>query len=241
MARILILASRSPEREGLTLFMEMVGHQCAQADSIPSASAILSGASYDLVLADAAIAGDSPDQIARLLQGGSPNIRVMVLAEEDPASNGKDEVITSPLAAAPSQPGDYPAVRQGEAFLMLLPERDSLKLLDDLPQMPGLLNKLGLLHQSQQKYLVAEQLYQRALGLAGKNASDRDRNMASILMNLASLYQEQDRLAEAEPLYRRSLELVEKALGANHPKVARRLRRLAELYRAQGRESEAVR
>jgi len=240
MARILILGKPSSEREGLALFMELVGHECKSTDSLQDALRLLGEDSFNLVLADPSLDDATSGQILQSLKGVAPSVIVMILAEEASPSAGIDAVITSPLTSVQSVTPQYPPVRKGEAFLVLLPEEDSLKMLPDLPQSPGLLNKLGLLYQSQHKFKAAEQLYQRALELSKKVVKDSGRNAASILMNLASLYHEQKRYAEAEPLYQRSLELAEEVHGASHPKVARRLRRLAEIYRVLGKEKEAA-
>ena len=239
MARILILGKPSSEREGLALFMEFVGHECSSADSLQDALRLLAEDSFHLVLADPAVGDATSEQMLQSLKGAASSAMVMILAEESASATGTEAVITSPLTSVQSVTPQYPPVRKGEAFLFLLPEEDSLKMLADLPQSPGLLNKLGLLHQSQQKYKAAEQLYQRALDLCKQSVRDQERDAASILMNLASLYHEQKRYAEAEPLYRRSLELAEKVHGPGHTKVARRLRRLAEIYRILGKEQEA--
>jgi tetratricopeptide (TPR) repeat protein len=220
--------------------MEFVGHECTAVDSLPEAMRSLGEDSYNLVLADPASGDAAPEQILQSLKGAAPGAMVMVLAEEAASPSGMDAVITSPLTSVQSVTPQFPPVRKGEALLVLLPEEDSLKMLPDLPQSPGLLNKLGLLHHSQQKYKVAEMLYQRALELCETGGPDQERDAASILMNLAGLYHDQKRYAEAEPLYLHSLVLAEKTHGASHPKVARRLRRLAEIYRVQGKDAEAA-
>ncbi len=238
MARILILANQSTERSGLSLFMEFAGHQCAEADTVADTLRLLGKQSYDLVLADAAVG--SSEEIVREVKKAAPAVTVMVLADEGAPLTGIDDVITSPITMMHNVTPQFPPVRKGEAFMVLLPEQDSLKMLPDLPQTAGLLNKLALLYQSQQKYIAAEQLYKRALEISEKKPSDQFREASSILMNLAGLYHEQKRYSEAEAPYRRSLQLAEQAYGLDHPKVARRLRRLAELYRLQGKEKEAA-
>ncbi|MBI2820163.1 MAG: tetratricopeptide repeat protein, partial [Acidobacteria bacterium] len=177
--------------------MEFVGHECKSSDSLQDALSLLAEHSFNLVLADPMEMHFTPEQITKSVQGVAPRAIVMILEEEASSGAGSNAVITSPLTSVQSMPPQYPPVRKGEAFLILLPEEDSLKMLPDLPQSPGLLNKLGLLHQSQQKYRAAEQLYQRALELSEKTAQDQGRDAASILMNLASLYHEQKRYAEA--------------------------------------------
>ena len=240
MARILILVNQSSERAGLSLFMEFAGHQCTEADTIPGALQMLAKEPYDLVLADAAVGNSDTEEIVRALKNASPAATVMILADEGSPLAGIDDVITSPITVMQNVAPQFPPVRAGEAFLLLLPEQDSLKMLPDLPQTAGLLNKLALIYQSQKKYIAAEQLYKRAVEISDRKPGDQSREAASILMNLASLYHEQKRYKEAEAPYRRSLQLAEKAYGPDHPKVARRLRRLAELYRIQGKEKEAA-
>jgi Tetratricopeptide repeat len=240
MARVLMLGTRSEERDGLALFMELVGHQCKPADSLQDAVRLLAEDSFDLVLTDTSVGETTPEQIIKSLKDVAPNTNVMILAEEATSATGMDAVITSPLTSVQNVSPQYPPMRKREAFLILLPEEDSLRMLPDLPQSPGLLNKLGLLHQSQQKFKAAEQLYQRALELCERASPDQDRDAASILMNLASLYHEQKRYGDAEPLYLRSLKLAEKVHGPGHMKVARRLRRLAEIYRVQGNDKKAA-
>ena len=190
-----------------------------EADSLPDAVKLLGKEFYDLVLADATVGNADSEQILRSLKGASPRLSVMILADE--GSPVVDDVITSPLTSMQNFSPQYPAVSKGEAFLLLLPEQDSLKMLPDLPQTAGLLNKLALIYQSQQKFTAAEQLYKRALEISGKTPGDQSREAASIMMNLATLYHEQKKYGEAEKLYRSSLDLAEKAHGPNHPKVAR--------------------
>jgi CheY-like chemotaxis protein len=240
MAQLLILGNRSTERQGLALFMEFAGHSCTETDSLQDAVQRLRGGKYDLVLADAAATDAGSEQIVRTLKNAAPGISVMILTEEGSPAAGMDDVITSPLTSLQSRSPQFPPLRKGEAFLVLLPERDSLKMLPDLPQTAGLLNKLALLYHAQQKFTAAEQLCKRALEISEKTPGDRTREEASIVMNLASIYQDQEKYSEAEKLYARSLKLAEKAYGPNHPKVARRLRHLAETYRLQGKDEKAA-
>jgi CheY-like chemotaxis protein len=239
MARILILGSRATERQGLALFMEFAGHQCAETGSLQEATRMIQKDAYDVVLADAKVAESDADEITRTIRAAAPNTDVLIMTEEV-TSTAVDDVITTPMTMVQSGPPQLPPVRKREAFLVMLPEQESLKMLRDLPETPGLLNKLALLYHSQRKHKAAEHLYQRALDISGKASGDQRRENSSILMNLATLYHDLKRYGEAEPLYHRSLELAEQAYGADHPKVARRLRRLAEIYRVQGKDQEAA-
>ena len=127
MARILILGKRSSETEGLALFMELVGHQCKSAELLQDALSLLAVDSFNLVLVDASLDDATSEQILKSLKGVAPSAIVMILAEEASSSAGIDAVITSPLTSAQSVTPQYPPVRKGEAFLVLLPEEDSLK------------------------------------------------------------------------------------------------------------------
>jgi len=228
--------------------MEFAGHRCAEAASLAEAASMLREESYDLVLSDSMIGDNGPEQIVKALKAAAPSVAVMVLAEETEAKGssggrgadkGGDEVITLPFSPVKNLSPQFAPIRKREAFLVLLPEQESLRLLKELPETPGMLNKLAVLYHSQEKYSAAERLYKRALEVSEKTG-DHPRVAASVLNNLASLYHDQQKYASAEPLYKKSLALAEKAYGQNHPKVARRLNNLIELYSAQGKEKEAV-
>jgi tetratricopeptide (TPR) repeat protein len=239
MARILVIGNRATERQGLALFMEFAGHQCAETGSLEEARRMMQNEAYDLVLADSQVGNDDSDGITKAIRAAAPSVNLMIMAEEL-SSSPVDDVITTPLTMMQGVSPQFPLVRKREAFLVMLPEQESLKMLRDLPESPGLLNKLALLYHSQKKHTAAEQLYQRALEASRKNPAEQRRYEASILMNLATLYHDLKRYNDAEPLYRRSLDLAESAYGADHPKVARRLRRLAEIYRVQGKDNLAA-
>jgi tetratricopeptide (TPR) repeat protein len=129
-------------------------------------------------------------------------------------------------------------VSLGEALAVLLPKPEAFARLEELPQTPGVLNRLASLYQAQKSYDTAESLYQQALELS-ENMKRAPSEIATLLNNLASLYHEQQKYAEAEPLYEKSLAIVEKAFGPKHPKATRRLRRLADLYQSTGKNDRA--
>ena len=239
MARILVLGSRPTERQGLALFMEFAGHQCFETGSVDEAVRIVQKENHDLVLADAKVGDSDSQQIVKAIRSVAPNVGVMILAEEVTTSV-VDDVITTPMTMVHNVSPPLGPVRKRDAFLVMLPEQESLKMLRDLPETPGLLNKLALLYHSQQKHKVAEQLYKRALEISGKGSPDQRREQSSILMNLGTMLHDMKRYDDAEGAYRRSLELAEQVYGSEHPKVARRLRRLAEIYRVQGKDREAA-
>jgi len=239
MAEILIIGSQQAEREGLALVMEFAGHRCATAGSLREAANLLKKGSFELVLTDTVVGDDTSDHIAQALKAISATVSVVTLSEEAEPLGG-DEVITLPFSPVHNLAPQMSTVGRREAFLALLPEQESLKMLSNLPRTPGLLNKLAVLYHSQEKYAGAEKLYKQALEVSKKAKGDQNREMASILNNLATLYHDQMMYEEAEPLYKKSLSIVEKVYGPNHLKVARRLRGLSDLYKARGRDSEAA-
>jgi tetratricopeptide (TPR) repeat protein len=102
----------------------------------------------------------------------------------------------------------------------------------DSPELADSLQRLGLLYYKQGRYLEAEPLWQKALGL---NHAD----FALSLNNLAGLYFAQGHYGEAESLYLQSIEIIEGELGLDHLYIAASLNNLAALYESQGRYSEA--
>ena len=239
MAKLLIVGKQSAERDGLALVMEFAGHQCTEADSLKAAESGLQKKAFDLVLADAALEGNDSEQIVKRLRVAAPRVAVMVISDELGGPSG-DEVAT--LAYSPTQnlSPQFSRIRRGEAFVLLLPEQESLKRVSGLPQTPGMLNRLAVLYHSQKNYEAAERLYKRALKAAETAPTEQRGEEATVLNNLARLYHDENRDVEGEAMYKRSLAIVEKTFGPNHAKVARRLRNLADLYRAQDRHDEAT-
>ncbi len=211
-----------------------------QAGSYSEAKNLLRQEAYVLVLADSLLGENSSEQIVRKLQIASPGVAVLVLTEDADRGSAGDEAITLPCSPVQNLSPQMSEIRTSEALLLLLPEQESSRLLSNIPQTVGMLNKLAALYHSQENYEVAERLYKRALKVSKKTAGDQHRETATILNNLASLYHDQERYGEAEPLYKRSLAIVEKVFGPNHPKVATRLRNLTDLYRAQGKDKKAA-
>ncbi len=266
MARILILGNHPVERQGMAVVLEMAGHSCAEADTLHSATqqlrqvgqaGQLGNPRFDLVLSDARIGAAGTGLIRKLLVDACNDIRILVLKQAgDPLdassdsgnsgeSGGKQEltVTTSPLHWLSSQ---FSSVSRPDALVVLLPEQDSLGMLESLPRTAGMLNKLAVLYHSQAKFAAAEKLYRQALEAAAAEVADQadqaDQSgrgeVASILNNLAGLYTDQKRYSDAEPLYLQSLSLVEAKYGPVHPKVTKRLMLLSYLYRAQGKGAE---
>ena len=75
------------------------------------------------------------------------------------------------------------------------------------------INNLALLYGRQARWMEAEALYGRVLGMDEKALGPHHADVGTTLNNLAELYRSQGRYAEAEPLYRRALDIVEKARG----------------------------
>jgi len=240
MASILVLGNHPEERDGLALVLEFAGHHCATVGSYSEAKNLLRQEAYDLVLADSLLGENSSEQIVRKLKNASPGVAVLVLTEDADRGDAGDEAITFPYSPVQNLSPQMFEIQKSEALVLLLPEQESSRLLSNIPQTAGMLNKLAALYHSQENYAVAERLYKRALKVSKKKAGDQHREAATILNNLASLYHDQERYSKAESLYKQSLAIVEKVFGPNHPKVATRLRNLMDLYRVQGRKKEAA-
>jgi len=103
----------------------------------------------------------------------------------------------------------------------------------------ALMNRLGILFQTQARYAEAEPLYRRALAIAEKSFGPDHPNVGTDLNNLAELLRETNRHAEAEPLYCRALVINEKSFGPDHPNVATDLNNLALLLTETDRLAEA--
>ena len=86
--------------------------------------------------------------------------------------------------------------------------------------MAATLNDLAATYRSQGKYVEAERLYQRALGIREQVLGTDHRDVAETLNNLAIVYHAQGKYTDAERLHQRALAIRERALGANHPDVA---------------------
>ncbi|HEY7680841.1 MAG TPA: tetratricopeptide repeat protein [Terriglobia bacterium] len=238
MAKILIAEKHSAERDALALVMDFAGHQCTSAGSLQEAENALQKEGFDLVLADAALGANDPEQIVKRLKAASPRVAVMVVSDEVVAP-GAEEVVTLARSPAENLSQRFSTISRGEEFVLLLPQQEALRRLSGLPQTPGMLNKLAVLYHSQKKFEAAERLYKKALKLIDKESGAHRGEEATILNNLGRLYHDENRGAEAEAMYKRSLAIVEKVFGASHAKVARRLRNLADLYRSKDRDAEA--
>jgi tetratricopeptide (TPR) repeat protein len=79
-------------------------------------------------------------------------------------------------------------------------------------------------------YLLAEQLYDKALQCLDANDTASSAELIQCLQSLAEIYYRSQRLTEALPIYQRLLEQSELALGANHLDVIATTFRLAQTY-----------
>jgi CheY-like chemotaxis protein len=237
LSTILVLDSSQAERQGLAVVLEMAGHLCLEAPSLEAAVQLLRQRPVDFVLSDAQVGEAGPEKIRQAALGANQQVRILIMTDAgDPAPGKELTVTTSPLQWLSA---GFAYISRSEALAIMLPEQDSLKMLDELPQTPGLLNKLAVLYHSQSKFSTAEQLYTRALQAAERGAEGDRGPVASILNNLAGLYTDQQLFDKAEPLYLKSLAIVEEKHGRVHPKVTTRLMLLSHLYRIQGKGAEA--
>ena len=116
---------------------------------------------------------------------------MLVITEDADRGYADDEAITLPYSPVQNLPPQMSEIQESEALVLLLPELESARLLSNIPQTAGMLNKLAALYHSQENYAVAERLYKRALKVSKKEVGDQHREAATILNNLASLYHDQ--------------------------------------------------
>jgi tetratricopeptide (TPR) repeat protein len=91
----------------------------------------------------------------------------------------------------------------------------------------------------QDRYMEAEEMYERALAGKEKARGPEHTSTVSTVNNLGILYRTQGRLAEAEAMYERALAGKEKALGSEHTSTLDTVNNLGILYADQGRLAEA--
>jgi tetratricopeptide (TPR) repeat protein len=102
------------------------------------------------------------------------------------------------------------------------------------------LNALGVIHKFEGRYVEAEPLYRRALGIveAGGGGAEHE---ATLLHNLGGLAHSRGDFAAGEPLARRSVELREGLWGREHPAVAADREAWGALLEGMGRLADAER
>ena len=238
MGKLLIVGNPSNERDSLALVLEFAGHECAMASTLAEAETTQRKGKYQLVLADSGIEGRSPEETIKALRAVMPKTPVMFLTEEVEVRKA-EEVLSGTQPVGENVSTILSVVSLGEALTVLLPKPEAFPRLEELPQTPGVLNRIASLYLAQKDYEAAEQLYKQALEIS-EDMKKAPAEVATLLNNLASLYHEQHKYAEAEPLYQKSLAIVENTFGPKHPKATRRLRRLAWLYEATGKTEMAT-
>lgn len=107
------------------------------------------------------------------------------------------------------------------------------------PRLAENLNELGMLYAKQCKYVQAEQLFQRSLGVTVAALGPDHPDVAIILKNIGILKASQSHYVEADLLLKQSLLLTNRVLGHEHPIAAGTMRTIAVFQAAQGRYGEA--
>jgi tetratricopeptide (TPR) repeat protein len=95
--------------------------------------------------------------------------------------------------------------------------------------------KLGDLYADQDKLVLANQMYGRALEGYEKAFGTEHMSTLDIVNNLGSLYKNQGKFALAEQMYERALEGYERELGAEHTSTLDIVNNLGSLYKNQGK------
>ena len=104
------------------------------------------------------------------------------------------------------------------------------------------LNTLGMNQAAQEKYVEAQETYEKALSIAEKILAPDDEMRATILNNRGQLYSDQGQYKEAAADYERALEILEKDQGKAYwdPKVALAMNNLAYLKKKLGDYDDAM-
>jgi tetratricopeptide (TPR) repeat protein len=161
-------------------------------------------------------------------------LAVVAVGHAVPLSSSKNSAIQSrllPHAQACSEqiPGAAQELSGGDFWGMNPDERRSRQAL-----LSGL-HMLGVLYADQDRLVVAEQIYNRALQGTEKAVGPNHTSACDILNNLGALYNEQGRLVDAQQMYERALQGYEKSYGSKHMRTLQVLNNLSIVYKNQGK------
>ena len=97
-----------------------------------------------------------------------------------------------------------------------------------------MLNNLGELYRTEERFAEAEPLLKRSIAIREKTVGPDDPDIVLALSNLAALYSNQGRYDQAEPLFKRVLAVLEKAHGPSDPNATVLMNNLADVYTNPG-------
>lgn len=103
----------------------------------------------------------------------------------------------------------------------------------------GVLDDLGKVYTREQRWMIAKQTYERALGIYRRVLGDDHPRVAMRLNGLAIVAQNMGDLQKAESLYRESIHIDERAYGDRHPETATVKGNYGLLLQREGRLAEA--
>jgi eukaryotic-like serine/threonine-protein kinase len=101
------------------------------------------------------------------------------------------------------------------------------------------LDDLATVYEREQRWDLAKQMYERALGIDRRVLGDEHPRVASHLHNLAIVAQNMGDLKRAESLYRDAIASEERAFGSQHPETAAARGNYGLLLEREGRLAEA--
>lgn len=112
----------------------------------------------------------------------------------------------------------------------------------DNKEMVQVLNTLAMNQTGQEKYVEAEDTYQRSMAIAEKVLGTNDEMRATLFNNRGQLYSDQGRYEEAAADYERALQILEKDEGKAYwdPKVALAMNNLAYVKKKLNDYDEAM-
>jgi len=111
---------------------------------------------------------------------------------------------------------------------------------EEHPRIATILNQLGETCEAQADYIVAEQLYKRAISLFDRTQQETP-ELVCCLRNLSALYLRADKLRKARAMTKTNLELCEKLYGMHHHQTAMVRANYGALLKRLGRRHEAIR
>ncbi len=154
------------------------------------------------------------------------------------AARGQDAVLWRKCAEGAKRAYQQKDYGQAEKLLKWALQ-EAEKFGPDDPRLAVTLHNLANLYATQDRFVEAEPLYVRALGILEKVRGPEHPEVAMAAVGLADFYTVQGKIGEAEPLYKRAIAALEKTVGPEHKLVAVGLERYALLLRRADRAGEA--
>ncbi len=166
-------------------------------------------------------------------------VNALALADEQsPANDSTIASILIPLVWTYHQLGDFDTAMKFCRRSIAILEKSSEKN----PSLFAMaLNQSGLLNRDLKNHAVAEENFNRSLGILKNTYPDLlGSDCAAVINNLGGLFEERMEYDRAEQFYYQALDIYKKIHGERHPQIAICLNNLAFLYDKQNRIQESL-